>query len=58
MNFNGPFAVCKHPLLVGNGLDTQTIRGYRSKYENHIKPLIGSRPASGPFLKFGDGLLS
>jgi integrase len=25
-------------------IDTQTMRGYRSKYENHIKPLIGSQP--------------
>jgi integrase len=25
-------------------VDTQTMRGYRSKYENHIKPLIGSQP--------------
>jgi integrase len=23
-------------------VDTQTMRGYRSKYENHIKPLLGS----------------
>jgi hypothetical protein len=25
-------------------VDTQTMRGYRSKYKNHIKPLIGSQP--------------
>lgn len=25
-------------------VDTQTMRGYKSKYENHIKPLIGSEP--------------
>jgi len=24
-------------------IDTQTMRGYKSKYENHIKPLIGSQ---------------
>jgi hypothetical protein len=25
-------------------VDTQTMRGYRSKYKNHIKPWIGSQP--------------
>jgi integrase len=25
-------------------VDIQTMRGYKSKYENHIKPLIGSQP--------------
>jgi hypothetical protein len=24
-------------------VDTQTMRGYRSKYENHIKPLLGAQ---------------
>jgi hypothetical protein len=24
-------------------VDTQTMRGYKSKYENHIKPLLGSQ---------------
>src|SRR5215218_1120626 len=27
-------------------VDTQTMRGYKSKYENHIRPLIGSQPLS------------
>jgi hypothetical protein len=31
-------------------VDTQTMRGYRSKYENHIKPLLGAQqlPRPGP----------
>ena len=27
-------------------VDVQTMRGYRSKYDNHIAPLLGSVPLS------------